>query len=161
MTKRMYFRITQLLLAVPLLLLAFGANHVQADSYNNGELRWTAPAIEAQRKNPVRANGDSVRRGARVYVAHCAGCHGDDGRGGGSGGRNLNPPPSDLVALAPLYSDGDIAWKIANGRGAMPAWKNSLKDRQIWDGVNYIRFLTGNIGGAPTASDGPSDMQAH
>ncbi len=39
----------------------------------------------------------------------------------------LNPKPADLTALAGQHPDGDFAWKIANGRGPMPAWERSLE----------------------------------
>lgn len=68
-------------------------------------------------------------------------CHGPDGQGDGPAGAALNPPPSNLRAMAGQHSDGDFAWKIANGRGAMPAWSGTLTDNQIWDLVNYVQNL--------------------
>jgi len=46
-----------------------------------------------------------------------------------------------LTVMAGQHPDGDFAWKIANGRGPMPAWKQSLKPNQIWDAVNFIQSL--------------------
>jgi mono/diheme cytochrome c family protein len=43
--------------------------------------------------------------------------------------------------MAGHHSDGDLAWKIGNGRGAMPAWKGVLTEREIWHLVNYIKNL--------------------
>jgi mono/diheme cytochrome c family protein len=43
--------------------------------------------------------------------------------------------------MSAYHSDGDLAWKISHGRGAMPAWKSILKSKQIWDLVNFIRRL--------------------
>jgi mono/diheme cytochrome c family protein len=43
--------------------------------------------------------------------------------------------------MAGLHTDGDLAWKITNGRGAMPAWKDMLGKNQVWDLVNYIQSL--------------------
>jgi mono/diheme cytochrome c family protein len=37
-------------------------------------------------------------------------------------------------------SDGELFWKISNGRGAMPPWKH-LPENDRWDIVNYIRTL--------------------
>ena len=39
------------------------------------------------------------------------------------------------------FYNGDIAWKIAEGRGAMPGFKERLTDEQIWDLVNFIQSL--------------------
>ena len=43
--------------------------------------------------------------------------------------------------MAGQHPDGDFAWKVANGRGAMPAWKEILSERDIWHVVNYIQSL--------------------
>jgi len=103
------------------------------------EGHWMAPAIEAGRKNPVPADKPSFERGAKLYKTHCAACHGGTGRGDGPAGTGLTPKPADLTRMAKHHTDGDFAWKIANGRGAMPGWKSSLTDGQIWDLVNFIK----------------------
>ena len=51
----------------------------------------------------------------------------------------LKPPAANLKVMAPQHSDGDLAWKIAEGRGAMPPWKGTLSENDIWDVVNYIK----------------------
>jgi len=43
--------------------------------------------------------------------------------------------------------DGDGAWKIAEGRGALPSWKERLADEHIWDLVNFIQSLAEKAGG--------------
>jgi mono/diheme cytochrome c family protein len=43
--------------------------------------------------------------------------------------------------MAGQHPVGDLAWKIENGRGVMPAWKGILSESQIWDLVNYIKSL--------------------
>ena len=37
-------------------------------------------------------------------------------------------------------TDGEIFWKLSNGRGAMPPWK-SLPEKERWELVSYIRSL--------------------
>jgi hypothetical protein len=37
-------------------------------------------------------------------------------------------------------TDGELFWKISNGRGAMPPWKH-LPEMERWRIVNYIRYL--------------------
>lgn len=102
---------------------------------------WMAPEAAARRPNPVKANNASQVRGKKLFAANCASCHGRAARGDGPAGAALNPKPADLVTMAGQHPDGDFAWKIAEGRGAMPAWKQALKDEQIWDLVNYIQGL--------------------
>ncbi len=102
---------------------------------------WMAPEEAAKRFNPVKANNASRQRGKKLFAASCASCHGVAGRGDGPAGAALSPKPADLVAMAGQHPDGDFAWKIANGRGPMPAWNGQLSDKNIWDLVNFIQGL--------------------
>lgn len=108
---------------------------------------WMAPAVAARRGNPVPADSASRERGRKLFEANCVSCHGPTGRGNGPIAARLETLPADLAAMAGQHPDGDFAWKITEGRGAMPAWKAVLKDAEIWDLVNYIQ----NLG----KSDGP------
>ncbi len=102
---------------------------------------WMAPQDAAKRRNPVKANSASRARGKKLFQANCASCHGVQGKGDGPAGAGLHPKPADLETMAGRHPDGDFAWKIANGRGTMPAWKGTLKENQIWDLVNYLQGL--------------------
>lgn len=103
--------------------------------------QWMAPAEAARRVNPVRADEVSRASGRKLFEANCASCHGPTGRGNGALAARLETLPADLVVMARQYPDGDFAWKIANGRGQMPAWKETLSENQIWDLVNFIQNL--------------------
>ena len=87
----------------------------------------------------MAASAASIAQGKKLFQANCASCHGAQGKGDGPAGAALNPRPADLAAMAGQHPDGDFAWKIANGRGPMPAWKGTLKENQIWDLVNYLQ----------------------
>ncbi len=102
---------------------------------------WMAPPEAAARRNPVSRDAASIARGNKVFQANCATCHGKSGQGDGPAGAGLNPKPPDLKTMAGHHPDGELAWKIANGRGAMPAWQGVLEEKQIWDIVNYIKSL--------------------
>lgn len=102
-------------------------------------VHWMAPPEAAKRPNPVKVDQASLERGKKLFEANCASCHGAQGRGDGPAGRALKPRPADLVQMGPGHSDGDFAWKIAEGRGPMPGWKATLSESQIWDLVNYIK----------------------
>lgn len=114
---------------------------------------WMAPEDAANRKNPVAASAESIARGHKLFQANCASCHGAGGKGDGPAGTALDPRPADLTAMAGAHPDGDFAWKIEHGRGAMPAWRGVLSEAQIWDAVNFIQSL------APKKND--ADMQGH
>lgn len=103
---------------------------------------WEVPEDVANKKNPRSGDPASVGRGEALFQTNCSSCHGSNGRGDGSIGRLLNPKPGDLVQSSVLHNDGEMAWKISNGRGAMPAWKNILSAEDIWDIVNYIKHIS-------------------
>lgn len=102
---------------------------------------WMAPAEAARRGNPIPANSASRERGRKLFEANCVSCHGPTGRGNGPIAARLETLPADLAEMAGQHPDGDFAWKIAEGRGAMPSWKGILKENQIWDLVNYVQSL--------------------
>lgn len=128
-------------------ILAIPSWSIAADGHRKGHTHWEAPAKEAARENPVAADKASIERGMKLYRTHCASCHGEQGHGDGPAGEKLEPRPTDLSHVSGHHSDGELAWKIATGRGAMPGWKNVLTEAQIWDVVNYIKTLSpGNDG---------------
>ncbi len=123
-----------------------GMDHGKMKMDDHGDAagaHWMAPPEAAKRPNPVKADKASVARGKKLFQAHCASCHGSGGKGDGPAGKALKPKPADLAAMAGQHPDGDFAWKIAEGRGPMPAWKAVLNEKQIWDMVNYVQGLGG------------------
>jgi len=91
-------------------------------------------------------NAASLEQGRQLFKQNCVVCHGVDGRGDGPAAASLKPQPADLAIMAGHHPDGDLAWKIANGRGAMPAWNKTLSEDQIWLLVNYIKTLRAEPG---------------
>lgn len=115
-------------------------NSVRAHSKDDPN-RWMAPENMAHRKNPVSNTPESIQKGKGLYQKHCTLCHGIEGRGDGPAARGLKPKPSNLVAMSGMHEDGDVAWKIAEGRGVMPGFKERFNSEQIWDLVNFIQSL--------------------
>ena len=102
---------------------------------------WMAPDAAQGRPNPIPTNAESVARGAALFKTNCVLCHGPSGRGDGAVAASLDPRPADLAMMAGMHPAGDFAWKIANGRGMMPAWNELLSEAEIWDLVNFIKRL--------------------
>jgi mono/diheme cytochrome c family protein len=103
---------------------------------------WKAPAEAKAAKNPV-AKAAGMKDGKAPYESNCAVCHGKAGRGDGPGAAALNPKPRDLSSKAiQAQADGEIFWKISEGRGAMASWKH-LPEKDRWSLVHYIRSLAG------------------
>jgi mono/diheme cytochrome c family protein len=106
---------------------------------------WSAPPEAVKRATPIPRDQTSIARGKNLSKTYCSVCHGPEGRGDGLAAAGLNPKPPNLVKMAGPHTDGDIAWKIENGRGAMPAWKGRLKEKEIWDLTNFIQTLSSEL----------------
>jgi putative copper export protein/mono/diheme cytochrome c family protein len=108
--------------------------------------------------SPVPYAAESILRGASLYPADCASCHGPAGRGDGPAAAALRVPPADLTAGHVLdHSPGDIFWWLSAGIGesGMPGFADRLSDDQRWDLVNWVRTLpVGRSDGGLTASVG-------
>ena len=113
-------------------------------SINMQEDRWKAPEGAKNLKNPVGAANKvaSVKRGAKIFKTRCMICHGTLGKGDGIGGKALNPKPQNLtLSMVQNQTDGEIFWKVANGRNDMIKWGPILSEEQRWDIINYVRTL--------------------
>lgn len=91
-------------------------------------------------QNPLPNSSDVIAKGKSLYDANCVVCHGAQGRGDGPAAAGLNPHPPDLRAAA-MWSDGQIAAQIQNGRGQMPPFGKTLDSTSVWSIVRYVRQL--------------------
>jgi mono/diheme cytochrome c family protein len=92
-------------------------------------------------ENPATPTPESIDNGRALFQTHCSACHGPEGRGDGPAAAGLNPRPADLKQSARMLRDGVVAGVIADGRGAMPAFKATLTPSQIWDLTNVVKSL--------------------
>lgn len=127
---------TALWIALPLLFTACGE-----------EPQGFARSLNAERKYDLA----QLQRGAALFEAHCASCHGDKGQG-----KTLPwnvrqpdgfypPPPLDDSAHAWHHAAEVLARVVRDGsppgQGKMPAWKGKLSEQDITDVVVYITSL--------------------
>jgi mono/diheme cytochrome c family protein len=106
--------------------------------------RWTAPAAEAARTNPLANRRDAVAGGKKLFAQRCATCHGEDAAG-------TADAPDLTQSAVHRQSDGALFWKITSGntRTGMPTF-SFLPPLQRWQLVLYIRSQAS--GGGPTTS---------
>ena len=127
----------------------------------SGAFDLTGSSASGPAANPIADTVSSVDRGAVVYQATCARCHGVDALGGGvDAGTTQVRPPNLRSGHLNAHSDGDIYQWISNGLpGGMPAWSGTLSETDRWNLVNYLRSIDGR---GPTAepSLGPSPSAA-
>ena len=107
----------------------------------------SAPASTGKQdktKKANKANGKKLFNKTAKPMA-CKMCHGDKGDGTGKLGKAFKSPvaPRNFKCKATMkkISAGQMFWIIKNGsKGTgMVAHKKTLKDKEIWDVIKYIR----------------------
>jgi mono/diheme cytochrome c family protein len=115
--------------------------------------RWAAgDALQGVARPPYAAPPGNAARGAAVYAASCAGCHGADGRGGARGGAVIDGSYLTLV------SDQALRTAVICGRTdlGMPDWRGDggakpMSDPAIADVVAWLIAQRPQFGGQPYA----------
>jgi mono/diheme cytochrome c family protein len=129
-------------LRVAVLFTVLVASALAALSEEPSKGKWSAPAAEAQKKNPVAATESSLAAGQKIYSKTCFMCHGKSGDADGPAVIELNIHPAKLsdpkLAMEP---DGSLFWKITTGKKPMPAFGKRFSETDRWNLVNYIRTL--------------------
>jgi high-affinity iron transporter len=98
---------------------------------------WNAVRIRFAAGRP------SAQRGARVFRAHCAACHGPAGAGDGPAAAGMEPPPANLAAAvrhaeASLRRDFEVtSFGVPNT--AMAGWSEELTLQERWDVATYVQ----------------------
>lgn len=101
-----------------------------------------ASAVHAE---PFRLDGNPLRA-EKLFLTHCAACHGEKGNGVGSASAGLSPRPTDFTSQANRTRlTEEWVYKIisqggaANGRSPlMISWVNTFTDQQIRDLAAYV-----------------------
>ncbi|HEY7119725.1 MAG TPA: cytochrome c [Tepidisphaeraceae bacterium] len=128
-------------LALLFSVFAVGARNAPAAD-DHASPPWRAPARAANLRNPVPPDDASRAAGKSLYARECANCHGESGKGNGPDAADLSHPPSDLTASPTTrQTDGELYWKLTEGKRPMPRFGRTLTDEQRWHVVNYIRSL--------------------
>lgn len=71
--------------------------------------------------------------GARIFQANCASCHGASGEGA------IGPRLAGGAVVRRFPNESDQVAFVAKGRGAMPAFGDSLSPYQLRQVVDYTR----------------------
>jgi hypothetical protein len=107
-----------------------------------GQTPWNVPEDKKAKLSPVMFN-DSIRKhGKEIFQANCISCHGQPGMGNVA--QLLPPPPDPVSEKMQKNSDGEMFFKISEGRGQMSSFKNVLTPDEIWDVISYFRSFNKN-----------------
>ena len=120
--------------------LAVAGGRVAAD---DAPKPWVAPDDARKVKNPVPATPENLTAAAQLFQDNCLLCHEEKGVGDGPGAKTIKVKPANFTdaKLMSAETDGSLFWKMSQGRGPMPSWKDDLTDTERWQLVNYIRKL--------------------
>jgi len=104
---------------------------------------WKAPASANELVNPYLIEPLTLPQGQEIYTIYCASCHGNQGKGDGIAVKNLKIKPIPVQnAQFTTQTNGALFWKISEGRGKMPSFKELLSDEQKWQLVEYMRDIS-------------------
>ena len=106
----------------------------------------------------------SVDNGSTHYGLECSICHGTDGHIQAPLGRWMYPRPADLSgSQVQSYSDQELFWIIQNGIRftGMPAFGKVESPEHIWDLVNYVRTLPGELHTENSTANSDSTQRGH
>jgi mono/diheme cytochrome c family protein len=142
--RKTHLRSNRCLKLLGILLAMVGLAIGSAGQEQSGaKQKWTAPAGEAQKKNPVPADESSLAAGHRIYQYRCVSCHGTTGNGDGTDAIDLGIHPAKFSDPALREEeDGALFWKITTGKKPMPDYGRKLSPTDRWNVINYLRTLT-------------------
>jgi mono/diheme cytochrome c family protein len=93
------------------------------------------PEKARARRNPFEGDAVALAAGQKLFLQHCAECHGDTAEGARKG-------PSLRAEQVRRASPGTLFWILTNGvvRRGMPVW-SKLPEPQRWQIVTYLQSL--------------------
>jgi mono/diheme cytochrome c family protein len=87
-----------------------------------------------------QSGADRMTKGKQIYIKHCAGCHGPEGKGDGY--KLLGADPANLTSKSIRNkSDTTLLKSIHEGKSTMPPWNIRLSQKDAQDVLTYVRFL--------------------
>ncbi len=127
-----------LLATVGLALLALVSNPVSGQ-----ESTWEVPDEAKAMESPLEATDNVIADGAALYQRRCLMCHGETAKGDGRATRTIKPAPPDMstAEARDRMSDGEIFFKIEEGKRPMPSQRDKISEEEIWSLVHYVRTL--------------------
>lgn len=122
------------ILSVVGICIVYAANHFS-------DLSWPVPEQAKQLKNPLQPSEGALQSAQTIYESKCVKCHGESGAGDGPDAERYDPPPSDFTDAKLMNSrtDGELFYKISEGKKPMPMFKAKLSEEQRWQLVLLLR----------------------
>jgi cytochrome c oxidase cbb3-type subunit I/II len=138
------------------------ADEYLADALFNGVVGTSMPAWRDQPVENLAALAATVRAfanlpvdvpptgaleaGARVYVAHCAECHGPSGAGDGFAAKELPVAPTDFRGRRASFAENVRVLTAGIEGTSMAPWTGRLSGEELVAVAHYVRSLYGEEG---------------
>ena len=102
-----------------------------------GGQEWIVPGSKQDKLSTFPFNDETRKMGEQLYTTNCMSCHGTPGK---VNYLNLVPPPGDPATdKIQRNKDGEIFYKVSEGRGQMPSFKNVLSSKETWNVISFLR----------------------
>jgi mono/diheme cytochrome c family protein len=112
-------------------------------TYTSTQEPWKAPVSADTLVSPYLIEPLTLPQGQEIYTLYCASCHGHQGKADGIAANNLKVKPLKFQdKKVTVQTNGALFWKIREGRGEMPSFKDMLSDEQKWQLVEYVRDIS-------------------
>lgn len=123
------------------------------------DLLW-APAVPTSfHRSPTGFEATRIAQGLKLYQAHCAACHGHDGRGEGPLAASLPTwPPTLSAGLLWKRAEGELLWRVQQGmhdrqgRPTMPGSAGRLSTDDTWAVLDAMKVLAAGDGATRQAA---------
>jgi mono/diheme cytochrome c family protein len=106
-------------------------------------MRYSVRNHSSEVKVPPLGAPGQVLRGAALYSAHCAQCHGGPGFAQSKIGQSMQPVPGPLVDASARWQPRELYWITKHGikMSGMPAWQFHLSEADLWAVVSFMGVL--------------------
>jgi len=121
---------------------------------------WVVPEEAKQKVCPFQFTPETVKGGENVFQKNCKSCHGDPGK---QNWAKIVPPPGDPASAGfQGQTDGEMFYRITEGKTPMPQFGNILSDEERWQVISYIRsFNSGYVQPALVVQTGSGMKNLH
>ena len=98
---------------------------------------WTVPDDQKGEVATFKFTPDVVKKGEEIFIKNCQSCHGTPTKANWA---KITPEPGDPASEKfSKNTDGELFYKISNGRGPMPQFRNILGEEDRWTVIAYLR----------------------
>lgn len=116
---------------------------ILSSSASIAQNEWIVPPDQRNKLSSVKFTKNMSSSGETIYNNNCIACHGTPTK------KNFNallqPSPGDPAANKfQSNTDGELFYKIREGRAVMPSFKNALSVDETWSIISYIRGFNKN-----------------